>query len=928
MDPSTRKRDRPDAPFDGGYRGTRFDAATAGDDDVYGGAVATPIRWSSLPPDEKLAKRKEERNEKKQRERQLQYFVAVAEAVRALQAQAKARQDANAAGGGLMAVAGGSVDGEHLPTAETASAGRDYFHSPEIADALDGFCTEFSKCVKSNPTLLRHSAVCRALEQVLTGAERHHLESIMYVLLGVNIVEDLMLSPTASYVFETLLAAIHIACCVNHSAEHHSNGGSGMEVSGRGGMPPLEELLETMVERILAGELSSATADVTAPPHRAGGGRPAKQPAGAGHAVARIVYNRCGAKAYAALILTLAGVATKHSVTMLRRLNDDDAASVGAHAMLPARAPARLVYDPMDRRLLRITVMAALDACEAPPPDVEAPGHVSTWASEAAGSGEWTAVNAACHASATFVVQASFRAAFAHRGLMPKLTDRLQALYLDSSTPAPQALVAHPIGSFVVEAAVATGDVGAWQLLFESVTERRVEADVSRLRFAVTALCRSAPSEPHLRQLWSGCFMKQLPAWLSGTPGRPTDPAAVKDVDPTTLAAPHVAAATAADQSAPLDALIVFCKRAMALPQATADKAKSSSSSHDASGVALAASIGFRREVGEGIMAALRGIDVAAQDDAPQFAEGHEYGAEGGGLSLRPATKKGPAHMLVVLGMPCGVQGWDLCDALLHFGRTASSALVNSFEKIPIQDLDAIPRTAAGSKVMQTLVTLLAQPDPTAAKLNPSGSTAPQPSASTLKKGSSSGGGTALSVVAATTTTSNTAKGRMNAAAAAKRKLEQIEKKKLGKSNQVAAVAKKSAVVGPQRSATPLASVAASGSKSSSTPAQAASALVATTQFARFYRRVAAFLVSWSRHPTASFLVEKIYLTALDAALKEDLVKKLSEVYLEAKSDFYFAKVALSCNVEQFRYRPDEWRAIASRTAHVRELMSSILAAE
>ncbi|KAH9597789.1 hypothetical protein LSM04_008948 [Trypanosoma melophagium] len=154
------------------------------------------VRYSDLPPETKLQRRRVERREKKERERTLAYFTSVQRAL-----------DEWAAGGG---------------------------DARNIAAIVDGFIVELIKLLRADPTLhlLRNGTVCRAIEAALAHALLLHLKSLLYVLLGR--VYDTAASPTASYVLEALVARLTAALAAEAQSQQQVDSNSPAETIDMG----------------------------------------------------------------------------------------------------------------------------------------------------------------------------------------------------------------------------------------------------------------------------------------------------------------------------------------------------------------------------------------------------------------------------------------------------------------------------------------------------------------------------------------------------------------------------------------------------------------------------------------------------------------------------------------------------------------------
>ncbi|CAD2220892.1 hypothetical protein AGDE_13927 [Angomonas deanei] len=126
----------------------------------------TFVRFSDLSQEKKMERRREEREEKKERERTLSYFKSVDRAL------------------------GDAADVSMLTA------------------IVDGFFVELMKLLKADSTfhLLRNGLICKVIEKALASAPLLHSKSLLYVFIGH--LSDIVSSPVASYLLETLMASI------------------------------------------------------------------------------------------------------------------------------------------------------------------------------------------------------------------------------------------------------------------------------------------------------------------------------------------------------------------------------------------------------------------------------------------------------------------------------------------------------------------------------------------------------------------------------------------------------------------------------------------------------------------------------------------------------------------------------------------------
>lgn len=174
------------------------------------------VRFSDLTPDQKMQRRRQERQEKKDRDRTLSYFRS-----------AQRTMDEHARSGD--------------PTV--------------LANIVDGFFGELIKLLKGDPSfhLLRNGLVCRAIEAALGSALLLQSKTLLYVFLGH--VGDLVTSPVASYTFETLLVSLSLGLSALSEANPEGfeaemvEGGPGVHTGS--GIASTATLLRAMVEELL-----------------------------------------------------------------------------------------------------------------------------------------------------------------------------------------------------------------------------------------------------------------------------------------------------------------------------------------------------------------------------------------------------------------------------------------------------------------------------------------------------------------------------------------------------------------------------------------------------------------------------------------------------------------------------------------------------
>ncbi|CCW71834.1 unnamed protein product [Phytomonas sp. Hart1] len=172
------------------------------------------VRFSELSPKEKLQQRKMERIEKKERDRRMSYFMSVQRVIE-----------------------------------ECANSGGDASVSIGI---VDGFFVELMKLLKADRSfyILRNGKICRVIEAALKNSPLLHCKSLLFVFLG-HIVE-LITSPVASYMLETLFASVSRALSNLEDqgalASEMLMGGPGMHAES--GVPSTATLLHSVIEEL------------------------------------------------------------------------------------------------------------------------------------------------------------------------------------------------------------------------------------------------------------------------------------------------------------------------------------------------------------------------------------------------------------------------------------------------------------------------------------------------------------------------------------------------------------------------------------------------------------------------------------------------------------------------------------------------------
>lgn len=180
------------------------------------------VRFSDLTPEQKAQRRRAERQERKERERAMSYFLSVQRA--------------------LEEITRGSGD------------------SSALASIVDGFFVELLKLLRADPTvhLLRNGTVCRVIEAALSNSLLLHSKSLLYVLLGH--LSYLVTSPVASYTLEVLVASISLS--LSGLADNPSDVEAEMVEGGPGihtgsGVPSTATLMHSLAE-----ELSDCMGDI------------------------------------------------------------------------------------------------------------------------------------------------------------------------------------------------------------------------------------------------------------------------------------------------------------------------------------------------------------------------------------------------------------------------------------------------------------------------------------------------------------------------------------------------------------------------------------------------------------------------------------------------------------------------------------------
>jgi hypothetical protein len=250
-------------------------------------------------------------------------------------------------------------------------------------------------------------------------------------------------------------------------------------------------------------------------------------------------------------------------------------------------------------------------------------------------------------------------------------------------------------------------------------------------------------------------------------------------------------------------------------------------------------------------------------------------------------SSKGPAHALLVGGI-AGRSGLQLCADLLRFGRTAAVTLVRSIMKIPTADIPAVADTPLGSIALQRFIDLVAPESAMKVQVD----TSAEAKDEKVEMVPLSGGALRMWY-----------------------KERRAEQAKLGAVGKALAPPPKVPLVPAPKKA------GAKKPQEPAAPAQDASILL------KFARRVAPSVIDMAKSKHGSFVVQHLYAQgAVD--VREALCQVLANAYTELKTDFVASKVLVKCHVEQFLYRPDEWRLQSTKQAHLRRVMAAVVAAE
>ncbi|CCW63816.1 unnamed protein product [Phytomonas sp. EM1] len=180
-----------------------------------GSADKAFVRFSELSPKEKLQRRKMERIEKKERDRNMSYFMSVQRTI-----------EEYADGNGDTSV---------------------------LAGIVDGFFVELMKLLKADRSfnLLCNAKICRVIELALKNSPLLHCKSLLYVFLGR--IHELITSPVASYMLETLFASMSRE--LSNLEDNQEGLTAEMVVGGPGihvesGVPSTATLLNSAVEEL------------------------------------------------------------------------------------------------------------------------------------------------------------------------------------------------------------------------------------------------------------------------------------------------------------------------------------------------------------------------------------------------------------------------------------------------------------------------------------------------------------------------------------------------------------------------------------------------------------------------------------------------------------------------------------------------------
>lgn len=139
--------------------------------------------FRELSSEQKMKRRREERAEKKERDRTLSYFVNTRNML---------LQQSTQNGGEKDAMLSSSVDG--------------FFQELAVLLKADAASSTSSSSPSSCFHLLRNGVICQTIELALKNASLLHCKSLLFLFLGH--VMSLITSPVASYLWETLMASI------------------------------------------------------------------------------------------------------------------------------------------------------------------------------------------------------------------------------------------------------------------------------------------------------------------------------------------------------------------------------------------------------------------------------------------------------------------------------------------------------------------------------------------------------------------------------------------------------------------------------------------------------------------------------------------------------------------------------------------------
>lgn len=159
------------------------------------------VAYSMMDPKMKADVRKKERDEKKEKERAMGYFMSVKRAIEDACGMNHNNKPSNEGKPNEDATEGNKAAADVANDMDAAQ------QQETISIIVDGFLSELQQRMKDDLSFLRNAAVCRVLELVVSKASLKHTKVFLMLMKGH--IADMMFSPTASYILETAIASIY-----------------------------------------------------------------------------------------------------------------------------------------------------------------------------------------------------------------------------------------------------------------------------------------------------------------------------------------------------------------------------------------------------------------------------------------------------------------------------------------------------------------------------------------------------------------------------------------------------------------------------------------------------------------------------------------------------------------------------------------------